>query len=53
MPTALAAAKLVVKLCAMSGWLTSFCRTTAQQNKGPEVAVALKGKQRSAAPSAS
>ena len=52
-PTALAAAKLVVKLCAMSGWLTSFCRTTAQQNKGPEVAVALKGKQRSAAPSAS
>ena len=52
-PTALAAAKLVIKLCAMSGWLTSFCRITAQRNKGPEVAVALKGKQRSAAPPAS
>jgi len=42
-PTALAAAKLVVQLCAIRGWLTLFCRTTAQQNKGSEVAVALVG----------
>ena len=39
-PTALTAA--VVQLCAMIGWLTSFCRTTAQRKKGSEVAVALR-----------
>ena len=52
-PTALVAAKLVIQLCAMSGWLISFCRTTAQRNRGSKMAVALKGKQRSAAPPAS
>jgi len=35
-PAALAAAKRAVQLCVMNGRQSSFCRTTARRNNGPE-----------------